>query len=66
MDDHKNNNVGDSEILTYSEQTVLDAVNKRKVHIDDLSKIAKMCRLSEMQAGVALQLLTHKNLISRQ
>ncbi|TJY44269.1 hypothetical protein E5161_02455 [Cohnella pontilimi] len=67
MDEHyKRHTSLDADSLTYSEQMVLDAVKKRKVPVNDVSEIAKVCRLSEMQASVAVQLLTHKKLIPPQ
>jgi hypothetical protein len=65
-DNYKRKSVADSDTLTYSEQMVLDAVKKHKASAEDVSSIAKVCRLSEMQASVAVQLLTHKKLIPPQ
>jgi hypothetical protein len=66
LDPNNRKNAAYSESLTYSEQIVLDVLIQHKAPIDDLRTIAKICRLTEMQTGVALQLLTHKKLIPPQ
>jgi hypothetical protein len=66
LDPNNRNNAAYSESLTYSEQIVLDVLIRHKAPVDDLRKISKICRLTEMQTGVALQLLTHKKLIPPQ
>jgi hypothetical protein len=63
LDPNLRKNAAYSESLTYSEQMVLDALIQHKAPIHDLPKIAKICRLTEIQTAVALQLLTHKGLI---
>lgn len=55
-----------SESLSLTEKMVLNAVLKQKANLDDVQSIARACRLSEVQAGVAVQLLTHKKLFPQQ
>ncbi|KIL37337.1 hypothetical protein SD71_01235 [Cohnella kolymensis] len=55
-----------SESLSLAERLVLNAVLKQKANFDDVPSIAKACSMSETQAGVAVQLLTHKKLFPQQ
>jgi hypothetical protein len=49
--------------LSQVEKTVLDLVNKCKASSADTQKIAEICKITYIQAVVAVQLLKHKNLI---
>jgi hypothetical protein len=49
--------------LSQVEKTVLDVVNKGKASSADTQKIAEICKITYIQAVVAVQLLKHKNLI---
>lgn len=66
MDSNTTQSPDYSESLSISEKMVLNAVLRQKAQIDDVPSIAKVCRLSEIQAGVAVQLLTHKKLFPEQ
>ncbi|MDB4866715.1 MAG: hypothetical protein JWR03_1048 [Cohnella sp.] len=45
------------------EKTVMDAILKGKAPPDDLHAIAKVCRISEVEASVAVQLLSYRKLL---
>ncbi|MCY9694177.1 hypothetical protein [Paenibacillus alginolyticus] len=49
--------------LSSIEKLVFDTITNGKAHPDDIQAIARICKLSDLQAGVALQLLKHKKLI---
>lgn len=48
--------------LSYTEQLVLDAVVTQKARLDDIRSIANICKLTEAQMNVAVQLLTYKKM----
>jgi hypothetical protein len=66
MNPNTANGPENSDTLSFTEKMVLNAVLKQKANLDDVTSIAKACRLSEVQAGVAVQLLTHKKLFPEQ
>lgn len=49
--------------LSQVEKTVFDIINKDGATSADIHKIAEMCKLTYLQAVVAVQLLQHKKLI---
>ncbi|UUZ81038.1 hypothetical protein LJK88_40960 [Paenibacillus sp. P26] len=49
--------------LSSAEKVVYDAIADGKARPDDITAISEVCKLSELQTAVALQLLEHKNLI---
>ncbi|SEB67514.1 hypothetical protein [Paenibacillus sp. GP183] len=53
------------ENLSQVEKVVLDVLNKGKATSADTHKIAVICKITDLQAAVAVQLLQHRNLIVR-
>jgi hypothetical protein len=51
------------ENLSQVEKAVLDVIQKGMVSSADTQKIAEICKISNLQAAVAVQLLQHKKLI---
>jgi hypothetical protein len=49
--------------LTRSEKSVYKVLAKGFAESEDLDKIAKFCKLTELQVKVAIQLLKHKQIL---
>jgi predicted transcriptional regulator len=49
--------------MTDIEKRVMDALLKHKARPDHMHAIAKVCNISEVEASVAVQLLSDRNLI---
>jgi hypothetical protein len=46
-----------------AEKLVYDVLSSGSVKPDDTDKIARICNLSDFQVGVAIQLLSYKNML---